>query len=116
MQTHSDEQRYKDLLPGEGILKTLFKAIKVNASEGKIARVFITGVSPVVMSDMTSGYNVATNIYPESKFNALCGITQAELAALVEQVLRKCHHDVAMVVSCCWGFQQQCIPVILLSR
>ena len=28
-----------------------------------IGRVFITGVSPVVMSDLTSGYNVAEDIY-----------------------------------------------------
>jgi hypothetical protein len=59
MQAYSDEPRYKALLHGEGILKTLFKTIKSGASQQGIARVFITGVSPVVMSDITSGYNVA---------------------------------------------------------
>jgi len=36
-------------------------------------RVFITGVSPVVMSDIASGYNIAENIYFEPEFNDLCG-------------------------------------------
>lgn len=93
MQDHSDEQRYRDLLQGEGVLKTLFKAIKGNASEGKISRVFITGVSPVVLSDMTSGYNVSQNISLSPHFNELCGISQPELNQLVEKILTKLDHS-----------------------
>lgn len=93
MQDASDERRYHDLLEGEGILKTLFKIVKASASEGKIARVFITGVSPVVLSDMTSGYNVATSIYLEPRFNELCGLTQEELIPLTRQVLTECGQD-----------------------
>lgn len=88
---HQDDgqQRYKDLLAGEGIVKTLFKVIKASAAEGAIGRVFITGVSPVVMADMTSGYNVATSIYLNEEFNQLCGITEAELGELVQQVAQE---------------------------
>ncbi|HRJ54548.1 MAG TPA: AAA family ATPase [Candidatus Thiothrix moscowensis] len=90
MQTRPHQQRYEDLVQSEGILKTLFKAIKANASEGKIGRVFITGVSPLVMSDMTSGYNVATHIYLEPKFNTLCGVTTPELTQLVTTISAEC--------------------------
>jgi hypothetical protein len=83
-----DRVRYHDLLEGEGVLKTLFKVIKASATEGKISRVFITGVSPVVLSDMTSGYNVATSIYLDEDFNALCGIPEAELQGLVQQIMQ----------------------------
>ena len=93
MQDISDEPRYRELLQGEGILKTLFKVIKANASKGHIARVFITGVSPVAMSDMTSGYNVARSIYLTQHFNELCGITQAELSDLVDQVVTFCAQE-----------------------
>lgn len=88
-----DHQRYLELLAGEGIVKTLFKVIKASASEGKISRVFITGVSPVALSDMTSGYNVATNIYLEPRFNALCGVTQDELRGLLDQLIPVAIHD-----------------------
>lgn len=93
MQNYPDEPRYKALLQGEGIFKTLFKTIKATASEGKIGRVFITGVSPVVMSDLTSGYNVVTNIYLDNDFNSLCGITQSELVQLVNSITTECEQD-----------------------
>ena len=94
-----NRQRYYDLLESEGIVKTLFKIIKAGASEGKIARVFITGVSPLVLSEMTSGYNVATSIYLEPRFNTLCGITHVELAGLVEEVLQDCGQDAVQQTS-----------------
>ena len=49
---------YAALLYGEGLLKTVFKAVKAAAGGQGLDRVFITGVSPIVLSDMTSGYNV----------------------------------------------------------
>lgn len=88
-----NSRRYQDLLEGEGILKSLFKIIKGSAAEGKIGRVFITGVSPLVLADMTSGYNVATDISLLPRFNALCGLTHQELIGLVEQVLQNCPQD-----------------------
>ena len=93
MQVNSSQQRYEALVQSEGILKTLFKSIKANASEGKVGRVFITGVSPVVLSDMTSGYNVASNIYLAPKFNALCGISHEELSDLAAQVCKACQQE-----------------------
>jgi hypothetical protein len=94
MQARPDEARYKALLHGEGILKTLFKTIKSGASHQGLGRVFITGVSPVVMSDITSGYNVATNIYLDNEFNALCGITTPELEALVLNLITECQQPI----------------------
>jgi hypothetical protein len=57
-----------------------------------IDRVFITGVSPVVLSDMTSGYNVGEDIYLEAAFNDLCGFTEAEIAAVLERLAAKAGH------------------------
>ena len=78
--------RYAALLYGEGLLKTVFKAVKAGAGGLGVDRVFITGVSPVVLSDMTSGYNVGKNIYLESEFNTLCGFSEAEVAAVLAQL------------------------------
>jgi hypothetical protein len=75
---------YERLLQGEGALKTLFKAIK-GSLRGQ-DRVFITGVSPVVLSDMTSGYNVGEDIYLKAEFNDLCGFTEAEVIGMLEQL------------------------------
>lgn len=77
---------YEALLYGEGLFKTVFKAVKAGAGGRGIDRVFITGVSPVVLSDITSGYNVAENIYLKATFNNLCGFTEAEIATVLEQL------------------------------
>jgi hypothetical protein len=57
---------------------------------GGLDRVFITGVSPIVMSDMTSGYNVAENIYLRRPFHDLCGFTEAEISAALVEVIAAC--------------------------
>ncbi len=77
---------YEALLYGEGLLKTVFKAVKAAAGGLGLDRVFITGVSPVALSDMTSGYNVGENIYLKAAFNDLCGFTEAEIAAVLERM------------------------------
>jgi hypothetical protein len=83
-------RRYEALLAGEGSLKTVFKAVKSASSGLGLDRVFITGVSPVVMSDLTSGYNVARNIYLLPAFNDLCGFQETEIAAVLRQIVAEC--------------------------
>ena len=92
MAGHAQEhrQRYKDLLYGEGVVKTVFKAVKAAGAGLGLDRVFITGVSPVVLSDITSGYNIAENIYLHSKFNDLCGFSEEEIRGVLAETVREC--------------------------
>ncbi len=85
LMTGRKAEYYEGLLYGEGALKTIFKTVKAGVGQG-IDRVFITGVSPIVLSDMTSGYNVGEDIYLKAGFNDLCGFTEAEIAAVLEQL------------------------------
>jgi hypothetical protein len=78
--------RYQELVEGEGTIKTFFKAIKAGAEGRGIDRVFLTGVSPVVLSDITGGYNVAESLTQRPHFHDLCGFTEAELRAALEAV------------------------------
>jgi hypothetical protein len=86
----TDRQRYENLLYGEGIFKLIFKAVKAASASSGLDRVFITGVSPIVLSDITSGYNIAENIYFEPAFNDLCGFHEAEIAEALQQVVSEC--------------------------
>jgi hypothetical protein len=81
---------YEELVYGNGLLKTLFKTIKASAKSSLFDHTFITGVSPVVMSDMTSGYNIAKNIYLYPEFNDLCGFTEKEIKTAVSKIADKC--------------------------
>ena len=84
------EARYQDLVGAEGVIKTLFKAIK-DAGEGRgLDRVFMTGVTPVVMADITSGYNVVTDISRYPEFDDLCGFHETEIRTTLEHIVINC--------------------------
>jgi len=86
----ADVSRYEALVRGEGVLKTVFKAVKDGTGGLGIDRVFITGVSPVVMSDITSGFNIGENVYLNPELNALCGFLEGEVAEMTERVAGEC--------------------------
>ncbi len=83
-------ERYEALLYGDGVFKSLFKFIKGGAAGRGLERVFITGVSPVVLSDATSGYNVAKHISFEPALQDLCGFWEAEVAETLDEIVREC--------------------------
>ncbi|MEA1922780.1 MAG: AAA family ATPase [Pseudomonadota bacterium] len=89
-QSSSVNGRYTTIVHDEGILRTLFKAVKSSTSSTMFDRVFITGVSPVVLSDITSGYNIAENIYFKPGFNDLCGFREEEVRGVIEQLVVEC--------------------------
>ncbi len=84
------QELYETLVHEEGPLRTLFKAVKASASESLFDRIFITGVSPVVMSDITSGYNIAKNIYLYPQLNDICGFTEEEIHGALGELAGEC--------------------------
>ncbi|WP_133510078.1 AAA family ATPase [Candidatus Thiosymbion oneisti] len=90
-QLNGGQDRYATLVHGEGILKTVFKTIKSLASGQGLDKVFIIGVSPVVMSDISSGYNVARDVSFLPKYRDLCGFHESEVANTLEKIGAECN-------------------------
>ncbi|SHO81726.1 hypothetical protein MNB_SV-15-1272 [hydrothermal vent metagenome] len=69
----------------EAIYKEFFKLLKAGTSDNSSAlkKMFITGVSPLAMYDVTSGSNIGTNITNEYAFNSAVGVTKDELQKLL---------------------------------
>jgi len=70
----------------EAIYKEFFKLLKAGTSSNSSAlkKMFITGVSPLAMYDVTSGSNIGTNITNDYIFNDAVGISRDELKKLSE--------------------------------
>ncbi|TYQ15686.1 UNVERIFIED_CONTAM: PD-(D/E)XK nuclease superfamily protein [Acetivibrio alkalicellulosi] len=79
-----DEHMYKELVQTDGYIKSFYKEIKEGTAEGVIAKVFITGVSPILLDDLTSGANIFENLTNEYMLNSMMGVTEKELEELVE--------------------------------
>ena len=85
-----DPERYLTLVKGEGMFKTFFKNLKSAGSGDGLDRVFMTGVSPIVLNDVTSGANVFQDISWHPRVNELCGFSEVELQNLTAQIIEYC--------------------------
>ena len=81
-----DAETYHALFGKDGPYKQLFKSVKA-ATEGQgLERVFVTGVSPVALNDLTSGFNTATDVSLKKSLAGLCGFYEQDLRDLLAPV------------------------------
>ena len=64
---------YREITHGAGFYRNWFKKFK-----GEFDRIFMTGVSPVTLDDLTSGFNIAANLTLDAYCNATLGFTTEE--------------------------------------
>ena len=83
---HHGAEAYHSFTHGGGFYRNFFATLKsgTDRSGGGIDRLFITGVSPVTMDDVTSGFNIGKNISLHPDFNEMVGFTEAEVRRLVD--------------------------------
>ena len=81
---------YKQETHGTGYLRTFFDTIKAG-TDSSIERVFVTGVSPVTLDDLTSGFNIGTNYSLSYTFHEMVGFTEQEVRAMLTYYSQ--HHE-----------------------
>lgn len=79
------QERYREKTHGEGFIRGFFNNIKDSTSNAGAAveRLFITGVSPITMDDVTSGFNIGTNISMLPQFNDIIGFSEDEVREMI---------------------------------
>ena len=86
---------YNEICHGDGFFKQFFTELK-SASTGTdapVTRLFITGVSPVTMDDVTSGFNIGTNISLDPQFADFTGFRHDDLRAIADYYGAQCGFD-----------------------
>jgi hypothetical protein len=80
------EKAYYDLTHGEGFFRSFFNVLKGGADgmEAPFTRLFLTGVSPVTLDDVTSGFNIGKNISLQPNFNRMLGFTTDDVIQMIE--------------------------------
>ena len=76
---------YEALCHGDGFFKQFFNELKLATTgvDAPVTRLFITGVTPVTMDDVTSGFNIAANISMNPAFAAFTGFTHDDLREML---------------------------------
>ena len=78
-------ESYEALCHGDGFFKQFFNELKLatTGTDAPVTRLFVTGVTPVTMDDVTSGFNIASNISLNPAFAALTGFTHGDVRAML---------------------------------
>ena len=87
--TSYNDPLYEKVTTADSFLRTFFKVIKKGIGEGSIRTCFCTGVLPVTMDDLTSGYNIAEILTLHPDFINMLGFTHAETETYLRYVLDK---------------------------
>ena len=84
---HDDAQDFLDLVNRNGYVRSFYEVIKEYSGIGVIDRFFATGVLPLTLDNLTSGFNIATNISTDAEFNSMIGFTHDEVKAILSEVI-----------------------------
>ena len=76
---HQGAEAYRSFTHGSGFYRNFFATLKAGTATGGLERLFITGVSPVTMDDVTNGFNIGKNISLDLRFNEMLGFTEDEV-------------------------------------
>ena len=70
---------YHALTHASGFYREIFKKFK-----GMFERIFMTGVSPVTLDDLTSGFNIGWNISTKHQFNMMLGFSETDVREMLQ--------------------------------
>jgi len=74
-----------------GFVRSFYEVIKGATQMGIVQKMFITGVTPITLDSLSSGFNIVSNISNKKIFNAMAGFTQSELEySLENSIFEKC--------------------------
>lgn len=73
------EKVYWALTHAKGFYREIFKVFK-----GMFTRIFMTGVSPVTLDDLTSGFNIGWHISTKPAFNQMLGFSIEDVREMFE--------------------------------
>ena len=74
--------QFKNLVSKNGKVRKWYEILK-EGTESVIDRIFITGVAPITLDSLTSGFNISTDITQDESFNEMMGFTEKELIKLM---------------------------------
>ncbi len=84
-----DAKRFKSVVGNGGFVKAFYAVLKEYIGLGVIDRFFATGICPITLNSMTTGFNIATNLSTDIRFNSMIGLTHEEVKKLLNDYVSK---------------------------
>ena len=77
-------EHFKNLVSKNGKVRKWYEILK-EGTESVIDRIFVTGVAPITLDSMTSGFNIISDLTGDPRFNETIGFTKEELETLMKK-------------------------------
>ncbi|OQY27441.1 MAG: hypothetical protein B6244_10745 [Candidatus Cloacimonetes bacterium 4572_55] len=90
----SDPNAFSDIVSRTGFVRKFYESIKYGTYDGIVDRMFVTGVTPITLDSMTSGFNIAQNDTLDEDLNAMMGFTESETRRLLQTTCRDYPGDI----------------------
>jgi hypothetical protein len=74
---------FKESVSKTGFVRKWFEVLKDHTATS-VERIFATGVSPVTLDSLTSGFNIASDITMNARFNEMMGFTRDEVREIIK--------------------------------
>jgi hypothetical protein len=81
-----DTERFRAIVGRSGYVRKYYEMIKNAIYEGVVNRFFATGVSPLTVDALTSGFNITSSLALEIEFHDLMGFKRDEVVHILKQV------------------------------
>ena len=78
---------YDTIVKKTGFVRTFYATLKSGTRSGAVGRMFVTGVSPLMLDDLSSGFNIATHASMDIGLNEIAGFTRADTERAVDELL-----------------------------
>ncbi|MDR2728390.1 MAG: ATP-binding protein [Chitinispirillales bacterium] len=78
-------ETYKNEVKAGGIVRSFYENLKLG-TDSIVRRIFITGINPMMINDLTSGFNMATDYSLFPKYNEMFGLTKDEVEQLTQKM------------------------------
>ena len=76
-------EQFRNLVSKNGKVRKWYEILK-EGTETVVDRIFITGVAPITLDSLTSGFNIGTDITQDEEFNEMIGFTEEELKEILK--------------------------------
>ena len=73
----------------ESFFKAFFKSFKAGLADGTVGRTYFTGVLPITLDDLSSGFNVGTVVSLRSDLLNLVGFTKEQTRRYVDEIFEE---------------------------
>ncbi len=78
---------FEETISRTGFVRKWYEILKSGTASGLVQRIFATGVSPVTLDGLTSGFNISKNKTRDIRFNECMGFTEGEVRWVLKEAL-----------------------------